>query len=721
MTTSPFSASHSPLEHVARFSLLAVVALAPIFFIPSALVSFSFTKVVLILSATFIAFLCFLLARLKEGMITFPRVALFAAPWGIVGAYIVSGIFSGKMGNAFFGLRFEGDTVAFLFTGALLFSLTALLFDSKKKVLEMHFAFLIAFALVALFEALHLFFGPSIFSFGIFTHPISNLIGSWNDLAIFFGLVAVLSLLHIEALAVNQAVRLVLSAAFLVSLFFLMVINFSPVFVMTALFGLGLFVYRFLFRLFDAERSTSSLGIMDGFSHRIVPVFALLLLAVSVLFIVAGDSLNSFFVRSFNTAQLEARPSWQSTIEIAGATYEQDPIFGSGPNTFSEQWNKFHPVETNHTPFWNVDFASGIGVIPTSFVTAGLVGGIAWLVFLALFLWTGIRALVVDPIGDRFAYHLTLSSFLAALYLWLLSIVYVPGEMILALAFLFSGLFVASLLAYGNFSRMWSFTFTDNPRIGFVSILLLSAGLLIGLSMLYVVGEKYLASLYFSRAIAAVNTTGNLEESERLLGRALVLSGNDQHYRFATELYLVRLNSIVSSQTLSEDEARAQFQATLGKAIESGLSATTWNPDDYQNWMALGRVYQSVVPLQIRGAYESAKDAFEKAGALNPSSPLVSLSLAQLSAQNGDATAARVYIGDALRKKNDYTDAIFLLSQIEISEGKLSDAISSVEAATVLEPTNAVVFFQLGLLRYGTNDVSGAIEALERAEQHNFS
>ena len=72
-------------------------------------------------------------------------------------------------------------------------------------------------------------------------------------------------------------------------------------------------------------------------------------------------------------------------------------------------------------------------------------------------------------------------------------------------------------------------------------------------------------------------------------------------------------------------------------------------------------------------------------------------------------------IAQALRLKSDYTEAIFLLSQIEIGEGKVDDAISSVEAATFLTPQDPLAFFQLGVLRYSNGDYAQAITAFERA------
>ena len=68
-----------------------------------------------------------------------------------------------------------------------------------------------------------------------------------------------------------------------------------------------------------------------------------------------------------------------------------------------------------------------------------------------------------------------------------------------------------------------------------------------------------------------------------------------------------------------------------------------------------------------------------------------------------------------LLKKNNYTEAIFLLSQIEVGEGNITQAIRSVETASIIAPNDPTVFFQLGLLRYSNDEFSNAVYSLERA------
>ena len=76
---------------------------------------------------------------------------------------------------------------------------------------------------------------------------------------------------------------------------------------------------------------------------------------------------------------------------------------------------------------------------------------------------------------------------------------------------------------------------------------------------------------------------------------------------------------------------------------------------------------------------------------------------------------ARQYVAEALAMKPDYVDAIFFLARIEVTEGNVSQAITSLEQATLVSPNNEGLLFQLGLLRYNEKEYRDAVLSLERA------
>jgi len=125
------------------------------------------------------------------------------------------------------------------------------------------------------------------------------------------------------------------------------------------------------------------------------------------------------------------------------------------------------------------------------------------------------------------------------------------------------------------------------------------------------------------------------------------------------------------------------------------------------------------VPLKIEGSYDLSSQSYEKAIELYPENPELSLRLARLEIANNDVDAARQRLAQALQKKGNYTAALFLLSQIEYSEGNIKEAIVGAEQTALLAPNDIGVLFQLGFLRYLSRDYNGSILALDRAVQLN--
>lgn len=709
------------LDRVSFTLFTVLAALIPVGFLPFLSVQFPFTKTALAALVTLIMFALFVVARLKEGALPVPHNMLLVGLWAVPFTALLSAIFaSPDLGQSFFGQRLESDTVLFLILMALLTTLTPVVVRSKQRMLTVYTGLLISFAILVLYQGLRLMLGPTVLSFDILTTTTSNLIGKWNDLGVFFGLTAMLALTTLEGLRLRPVSHAVLYVTLGLSLFFVAVVNFTPVWITLGLFALGLLIYTFFRDKLVSAFDTGEPSHGSMLKRSKISIFAIIVLVLAGVFTIFNTTVGNALPTYFEISNLEVRPSWQGTSDVLKATYADSAILGSGPNTFAIQWAFSKPQGVNETLFWSTDFGSGIGYIPTAFVTTGIFGALAWIAFLGLLVYLGIRALVLRPAGEGFAYYLILSSFIASIYLWVFQIIYVPSAPITILAFIFTGLFLASLRHHvGGVYQEKRFVFAENPRLGFVSVLGLAVALILTAVALFTLFERYVSSLYFQSAVYAVNTTGDLDNAERLLNQALSFAEYDTYYQLGTEIGLARLNQIFNSQTGTVDERRAQFQEELASTIGFAQRATQLRANNYQNWLSLGRVYQSVVPLQIQGAYDSALSSYEKARALAPHQPQVYLSLAELEAVNQNIPGAKAYIETALAEKSNYTAAVFLLAQLQIAEGDIPSAIKSVEAGAMLDPENPVVFFQLGLLYYNQGNIEGSIAAFERAVQLN--
>lgn len=712
----------STLEKIAAKLLMLFIFLLSIFFIPSVALPFQGGKALFVSLFVIVMFSLWVVARLKDGEFQLPKTTLIPAVGVIVVLFALAGIFSESPSQSFVGQGFEVGTVANILILSILLFLVPMLIRSKDRVFSGYMAFFASVGLLAFFHLLRFAFGPDFLSFGLFDSAVANTVGKWNDLGVFFGANVLLSLITIELIPLGRFFKTFLYLLLVVSLLFLAVINFGAVWFTLGLFSLIFLVYLISFSFGKNESEANELLSVENMladaslrSSRRLPLPSLCVLLVSVIFILGGQTIGAPLSSFLAISQIEARPSWQTTFAVAKQTLIKDPLLGAGPNRFTAEWLKNKPAGINETIFWNVDFNSGIGLIPTFLVTTGILGSLSWVAFFILLLAAGFGVMLRDD-SDKVSRYLSTSSFLVSVFLWIFAVVYIPSLTLFAIAFLFTGLFLSSLISTGALAQK-TIVFTKNPRIGFVSVLILILLLIGGVTLGYLLSQKYVASAYFDGGVRAFNRDGDISAAERNIGRAAAISPLDIYFRFLTDISLLRMNTLLSEGTksISEDSLRSQFQTLLGIALGNARQAVALNPTNYENFLTLGRVYEAVVPLGIAGAYESAKANYDQALTQNPRSPSIFLVMARLEVAKKDNAAAREKIARARAEKSNYTEAIFLLSQIEAQEGNIKAAISSVEAASVIAPDDPGVFFQLGLLRYNDRDYRGAAGALERA------
>ena len=284
----------------------------------------------------------------------------------------------------------------------------------------------------------------------------------------------------------------------------------------------------------------------------------------------------------------------------------------------------------------------------------------------------------------------------------------------LMLAFSSSGVLIGTLV-YKQAIPVKKFSFLTDPRNSFFSILGLVVLMVGAASLTYVYVEKFTSIMYFSRGLNSTNTMESLAKSEGMMLRAISLDKNDYYYRSLSQVYLSEIGVLVNDKTISADVLKSNLQQLVNNAQQAAGLAVSQNPKQYLNYMNLGNVYSSLVPLSVTNSYESAVVAYNKALLLAPNNPSIPLAKASLEFANKNNSEARKFIKQALDLKPNYIDAIFFLVQIETNEGNLSEAIKQAELASQMAPNDATVFFRLGLLRYNSNDYKGAVSSFEQA------
>lgn len=705
------------LDTITTWAFLATIIASVFAFIPSSgSIPLSMFKSFVLAGGTLITLALYILARLGRGNVIFPPLALVGALWLPVVAYGLSTVFSGvSLTSALWGTSLETDTLGFMLVVALLGTLGALVLRRAEHYRTFLHAGAYAFGVLALLQVLIVIIGqfiPNTIS------PAFSVVGSYNDLAFLLGLGVIGTLITMRFLDVSLRTSRALMISGVASLFLLALAHSTLVWILVALVSLGLFVEAVMHR---GSRSSGAdldeVTVMDEAplesdegNHSII--MPLGVLAVSLFFLIGG-TLGGALANALHVNVLNVRPSWQSTFSVANHAYSVSPVFGSGPTTFGAEWLKYRDATLNSTVFWNLDFTSGIGFIPTSLVTTGIVGALAWLLFFGLFKFLGLRMLLRNTPQDPFIRYASIISFVGMLYLFSIAFFDLPGTLVVALAFVFAGLF-ASTMRFGSGSQQWGIMFARSPRIGFVIVFTLTLLLLSSVVAAYTLVGRGLAVTQLMKASAALNA-GNLDAADAAAQSSLSFAPSAAAYQLQASVANARLNVIAGSTTMEKTAAQQAYQTALSAGINAALTATNLEPSNYQNWLALGNLYAQAVPLGVSGAYESAKTAYDKAQVLNPTNPQIPYILAQLDIAHSDTKAAKEDLKKAITLKQDYTAAIFLLSQLEVRDGNVKEALAAALAAAYFTPNNPNILFQVGILYAAQNDLANAQAALAAA------
>ncbi len=713
--SSQNDASSDPVETtllgISENILVFTFGLLPLLFVPVSFIAFDYVKTAVVVVAMLLAIIFYSLSVLRSGQISLTSPLALWGLWGIAIATSVSAVLSGDMLDAFIGEDMGVHTAVFAILLAGTATTSLLIIRTKEAITRLYVLLTGSAIVLALFHIVRIVFGPQALSLGVFNGLVSTPIGGWNDLALFFGLSILLSLVALEQLSLTKPGKILFGSVVVFSLVMLCVVNFIAVWVVLGLVSLVVLMYsltkdRFSEKTLALEGGKSSTSLLSV-------VLSVAVFIVALVFIIGGGSVGGAISKATGISYVEVRPSFEATMDVARGVFQDNAFVGIGPNKFVDAWRMYKDASINQTVFWATDFTGGNGYLTTVFVTTGVVGIFAWVVFFALFLFAGFRLLFKPVHVDRVWYFIGSSSFAAAAYLWGMSALYVPGASIVLLA----GIFTAVMfITYAKLitTRPVVFSIATNKRAGFVLVGAVMVVIVGASTTLYYIGRQYASVYTFGQAVYEAQTATELAPIEEKIASAYAIQKNDVFASRLASLQLAKMNALSGLQELTEAQQQ-ELQLSVQNGINAALMATQEDPTDSIHWSTLGSIYSVLAGAAVEGAQDKAREAFAKAREFDPSNPLHILLEAQLNSRTGDIQGARTKAQEAIGLKPDYTDALFFLTQLDIAEGKTADAIATTQAIISLEPNNPARYYQLGVLQSASNDLNGAIAAFEKA------
>lgn len=691
-------------EKLSALIFYGVIFLMPIFALPLVIAPIVSGKAIVFYCGIFLTIIFLILSAIKNGSVKIPKSDLLASSGIIALVWLASALFSENIGLSLFGKLYEADTFILILTSSLSLFLGSIIFRSEKRAIVFYLTFFCSAIIVFLFQFFHIIFGINIIPFDIFPQKTSNLIGEWNDFSVFFGLIGILALAFLETANISKKIKFFLYAILLMSFLAMAVSSFSNNWIVFGAFSLIIFIATVFKNRFASVAVSRKIFRVSFFA------------VIIVLFLVLFKGTAGKFPNALGVSFTEIRPSWQATVGVAKQSLKKDIVLGTGPNTFLYNWLKYKPAGVNNTAFWNARFLSGSSFFVSALSTTGILGLLSMVsLVIILLIQYGKVFYGKQSAGGNV---LATVSFLGSAYLWTHIILRSPGIVIFTMAFIFMGLFLALLVINGN-TNVANISLSRKTKASFIAMIIVVVLLVGSAYAIYFFIQKISAINNYGQALSFFNKTGDANKAKEKLTKAIESDKQDEYYRTLSELSLVSLRQVLANKDISEDKAVLLFRQWFDLATSSAQEAIKINKADPINWMQLGRVYESFIPLNVSGASEMALSVYAEAFKFSPMDPSPFVASARIALLAKKTDDAKKYLQSALVLKPDFTDALFMLSQIEAQSGNLKEAILKAEQSVISSPNNPGILFQLGLLNYQNKTFDNAELALEMATTIN--
>lgn len=473
---------------------------------------------------------------------------------------------------------------------------------------------------------------------------------------------------------------------------------------------LGISALTFVFALmYNGAITSFTKQIFAGFTSPISFAIYLGLFSVGCLFFVFKGSVPKkhkiaigitgilFFTWALAlSAQDGVRPNFSSTLLVGKNVMLNDGVFGIGSGNFARAWQLYRPQSVITSQYFGYEFNQGSSTMTTLFVTLGLFGFLAFLLLVISSLYNT----VVTYLQNREGNENFLLGFLSVSLVYLLIAAFL-------LPFSYSMLVVWMVVSGLGIAKTKLTEYHPSKKIAFVMI---PVALLLVSNMFITVNKV--------RAFSVYNSMQSLTKPEDILkyiDQAIAIYPYDGFYRVQVEQLIQANRVLVSTATEDQETLKKYYLENSQKAVNAGLEAVKFNPNNYQNYVSLGRAYELAVPFDKEGGFNNAKKAYSEAVKLYKENPYLYVMLARLESSAGTREGVRQNLTDALKKKQNFTDALYLMSQLEASDSKIDEAINYAVEAIKSSPNEPLVYIQAGLLFYGKKDYNNAIYALKTA------
>ncbi len=363
---------------------------------------------------------------------------------------------------------------------------------------------------------------------------------------------------------------------------------------------------------------------------------------------------------------------WEGALEA----WKNNPIFGTGVETFAFAYYKYKSPEHNLTSEWNFLYNKAHNEFLNYMATTGTIGIAAYLFMIGRFLYLPAKRLL-NSIKKKEQENILLPVSLIAGYITILitnffgfSVVIVNIFLFLMPVFVFvlenminydKGLFLfrnkdnASKVPANSESRYNRDEYSPSQWMGTIITIVIGFYFLFTLVSYWNADKAYAYGNNLDRV-------GMYQEAYPYLHNAVLKRGDEPVFKDEMAIN----NAVLAAQLLSQNntqnatDSATTASALVKEAIETSNSLVSSYPKNFVFWKTRIRIFYTLAQVDSQ-FLPSALETIRKAAELAPNDASIIYNLGVIEGQSGNIDQAIVALEKAVKLKPDYKDAHYAL------------------------------------------------------------
>ncbi len=432
-------------------------------------------------------------------------------------------------------------------------------------------------------------------------------------------------------------------------------------------------------------------------TYLFFPIITALLVAF-ISFVPVGGSKNIFYTKAQNFSiqnsprdvQLPFNTSWKVSV----SAFRDSPFFGSGPASYLSDFTLYKPIEFNNTKLWNTRFDTAFNEYLQMLATLGATGLIIMLLLTVIAVNSAFKTLSTPRVGNiRLPLAITTIAFFVILVLHASTLIFWIIGILLIVCFLAITRETNNEIHVGedSLSPSGKVSLLTNPLPIVIGVIIFG---LVGL-FLFQTAQALIADFHHRQALKAISGNQGLVAYNELILAEKFNPNIDLYHSDLAQINFALANTIAATKGPTQaspsgslnDTDKQNIQVLLSQAINEGRTAAILNPNNPGNWEVLGSIYRQISGV-AQDALQFALDSYGRAVQRDPLNPVLRLTVGGIYLTAKSPDLAIRFFSDAINIKPDFANAYFNLAVAYSEKGDTKNAVLVAEKTVSLLDAN---------------------------------